>query len=766
MAPVSPSESVHRSIYTVAVRELCEFAAKQGDLDLRFTPSPSAREGIAGHRSVAACRSTTYRSEVCLAGRYGRLRVRGRADGWDPIQNRLEEIKTFKGPLERQPANHRALHWAQARVYGHLMCVERSLGTIELALVYFDVQRQQETVLCEPWEACALQQWFEALCDRFVAWADQELAHRKARDASLAALTFPHGDFRGGQRTLAEQVFRAARLGRCLMAQAPTGIGKTIGTLFPMLKAMPDDAQALEKVFFLTAKRSGQSPALQAIDTLRRGAPPMKLRVIELVAREKACEHPELQCHGASCPLARGFYDRLPAARADAVVDAAQTTLTRERQRTIALEHSVCPYYFGQELARWADVVIGDYHYYFDASGMLHGLTVANNWRVAVLVDEAHNLVDRARQMYSATLDHAELCTLADTLPAPLRPALSRVRRQWTRLSRVQASAYAVFDEPPEPFADALRDCVAAFSDHLAQSPADGAAALDAHAMRFFFDAVQFTRLIESFGAHSLFDLTEEAGSSSLCIRNVVPAPFLKPLFAVSRATVLFSATLAPPHFYADTLGLPDDTAVLDVDSPFAAEQLQVHIAHDVSTRWHDRKASIESIARLIADTCVRTPGPYFAFFSSYDYLREVADAVARIAPALPMWEQTRGMRADDQQAYLARFEPGAYGIGFAVLGGSFAEGIDLPGTRLIGAFIATLGLPQFNPVNEAMRQRLDEQFGTGHDYIYLYPGLRKVVQAAGRVIRTPEDRGSIYLIDDRYARRDVRALLPRWWKF
>ncbi|TMH27859.1 MAG: ATP-dependent DNA helicase [Betaproteobacteria bacterium] len=741
--------------YTIAVRALCEFAAKVGDLDLRFTPSPSSQEGVAGHRTVAARRSASYRAELALCGAYKHLLVRGRADGYDAERQLLEEVKTFKGDLDRMPANHRELHWAQAKVYGSMLCQQLELPELTLSLVYFDISRQTETSLTQHHTALQLQQFFETLCEQFLRWADREIAHRSQRDQALTPLRFPHAAFRTGQRQLAESVYRAARHGRCLMAQAPTGIGKTIGTIFPLLKACPD--QALDKIFFLSAKGSGRALALDAIDAIRRSAPALPLRVVELVAREKSCEHPDKACHGESCPLARGFYDRLPRAR-DAAV--ARESLTRESLREVALEHQVCPYYLGQEMVRWADVVVGDYNYYFDGSALLHALTVANQWRVAVLVDEAHNLVERARSMYSSELSQQEFRRVRASAPTALKKPLGRVHRAWNALVKDQLDAYQVHTELPNKFIAALQDATLAVSELLAEQPVG----IDSALLNFYFDALQFSRLVESFGDHSLFDVTLERGSR-LCIRNLIPAPFLKPRYAAARSTVLFSATLAPQRFYADTLGLPDDTAWLDVEPAFKAEQLSVRIVRNVSTRYRHRSGSLAPIAQLMAAHYEAQPGNYLAFFSSFDYLEQVAAVLSTEHPQVPMWSQTRRMTDSDRAQFLARFTSESRGIGFAVLGGSFAEGIDLPGERLIGAFIATLGLPQFNPINEELRRRMDAAFGAGDDYTYLFPGIRKVVQAAGREIRTPSDRGSVHLIDDRFGRADVLRLLPRWWR-
>ncbi len=742
--------------YTVAVRALCEFTAKQGDLDMRFTPSPTAQEGIAGHAVVQGRRGANYRSEVALEGIWGDLQVRGRADGYDPDQNLIEEIKTHRGKFSAIPDNHRHLHWAQVRVYGHLLCRQLGLEQVNLALVYYDIGSGQETVLRETQDAAALAALFEGLCERFSAWAASEAAHRAARDAGLAGLRFPHADFRPGQRELAENIYRANTSGRCLLAQAPTGIGKTVGSLFPVLKAMPQEK--LDKVFFLAAKTPGRRLALDAAESLGAGKV-IPLRVLELTARDKACEHPDKACQGDACPLAKGFYDRLPAARAAA---AQVSLLDREALREVGLAHDVCPYYLGSEMARWADMVVGDYNYYFDGGAMLYALALANGWRASVLVDEAHNMVSRARSMYSIELDRNNLRAARANAPEIVKKALERVGRAWTGVDKEAPAPYQVLPELPAKLLDALQNATSTVNDFLAEYPGP----LDPELQRFHFDALGFIRLAESFGEHSLCDLTR-AGvrDSTISIRNVVPAPYLAPRFAQAASVTLFSATLSPWHYFCDLLGMPADTAWADVASPFSASQLEVHIADGISTRYQHRAASLAPIADLVATQYRERPGNYLAFFSSFDYLEQVLSQLEARHPEVPAWRQERRMSEAERAAFLDRFTHDGRGVGFAVLGGSFGEGIDLPGERLIGAFVATLGLPQVNPVNEQLRERMQAMFGSGYDYTYLYPGMQKVVQAAGRVIRTETDRGVVWLIDDRFGRPDVRTLLPAWWK-
>lgn len=747
--------------YRIAVRALCEFSAKSGDLDLRFTPSPTALEGIVGHRTVASRRNPGYQSEVALEGQYGELLVKGRADGYDPAQNLLEEIKTYRGDLARMPDNHRQLHWAQAKVYGWLLCQSLQLPSIRVSLVYFDILSEQETALVEEHSAEALQEFFNRQCAVFLEWAQQEMRHREARDQATGALVFPHGEFRPGQRHLAESVYKAVSTGRCLLAQAPTGIGKTLGTIFPMLKAMAP--QQLDKLLFLTAKTPGRQLALDAARVLFASQSQLPLRVLELVARDKACEHLDKACHGESCPLAKGFYQRLPAARQAA---SQVPMLDRQALREVALAHQVCPYYLSQEMARWSDLVVADYNYYFDFSALLFGLAQANQWQVAVLVDEAHNLVERGRGMYSASLDQQTLASVRSTAPQALKSSLQRLNREWNALHKEQLAPYQAYDQLPTALLRALALCVAALGDYFNEQPQG----LDVGLQGLYFELLQFARVAELFDEQQfIFDISKRSLSarrslSRLSLRNVVPAPLLGPRLTAARSTVLFSATLNPQHYYRDLLGLPQTTVWLDVESPFAAAQLDVHIVSRISTRYVHRQASLAPIVELLAQQFAARPGNYLAFFSSFDYLQQVAELLAREHPQIPLWLQSRGMDEASRLGFLQQFRAEGQGIGFAVLGGAFGEGIDLPGSKLIGAFVATLGLPQLNPLNEQIKQRMARLFGSGYDYTYLYPGLQKVVQAAGRVIRSQADRGVLMLIDDRFAEPRVRQLLPSWW--
>ncbi|RZJ10247.1 MAG: ATP-dependent DNA helicase [Rubrivivax sp.] len=763
-------------IYTVSVRSLCEFTAKRGNLDRRFTPSATSLEGQAGQMAVLARRSPGYETELPLQAVHGNLRVRGRADGYEADVNRLEEIKTIRGAVDLIPDNRRALHWAQLETYGALIAADRGLAELELALVYVDADTQNETVFREKATAGELQAAFETRCCQFEAWAAQEAAHRAARDAGLSTLPFPLGELRPGQRLLAEAVYRVAANGRCLLAQAPTGIGKTLGTLYPLLRAMP--GQQLDKIGYMTCKGTGRITALEALHSLRDNTPAKALRVLTLVSKEQACEHPTKACHGDACPLANGFYDNLPAARAEAVQAG---WLDHPAQRRIALKHGVCPYYLGQELLRWADVVVGDVHHAFDPHGQLYGLANAQGWKLALLVDEAHNLVDRARDMYSVSLSLAQVREAVAAAPASLRAPLRRLANELATLGRNQPADYQPLTEVPDALAEALQRANVALGEHVQNHPLEVGATLE-----FYFQVLGLQRLLDRLDTHSLCDLQRSAATGlassepanlsllgdeddgttdvMLSVRNIVPGHFLKERFEGCHSVTLFSATLGPPDYPRHLLGLPDDTAWIDVPAPFPPEHLTVQVAN-LSTRWEHRDQSLNALVDVLARQYEQHPGNYLAFFSSFDYLDKAAARLALRHPEVPQWSQSRSMGDAARRAFLDRFVEGGRGIGFAVLGGAFAEGVDLPGTRLIGAFIATLGLPPVSPLQDQIRERLDALFGSDHGYADLVPGMQKVVQAAGRVLRSVDDKGWVWLMDQRYRRPEVRALLPAWWQ-
>lgn len=743
----------------VGIRTLIAFAARQGDLSQGFTPGPTAVEGSERHRAVQASRESGYAAEQRITGACGGLVLSGRIDGVGPGGNYLEEIKTHRGRPPSAESSKHQLQRSQLRAYGALYCKSHALGQIRLRLTYVDVTSGRETLIEELAPADALWAELEALCARYRGWAEAQQRHREARDAFLSALRFPLPRFRRGQRELAETVYITGKRGLTLLAQAPTGIGKTLGTLFPALRVLPE--AGLDRLYYLTTRNTHKSLAVEALSLL--AGEQAALRVLQLASKEAMCEHPDSACEGASCPLARGFYDRLAAARSRC---AEQVMLDLPRLRQIAADHCLCPYYLGQEMARWADIVIADVSLYFDQQALLYALAREHDWRVSLLVDEAHNLIERARGMYSVSLSQAHCLALQKDCPSALRTPLDRLVRAWRCLLKAHLDGggqVRYLHALPGELDGALRKLVPAIVDHLSENA--GSAALQT----LLFDAIAFLRLGEQFGEHSLCSLSGEAGRGRavLSIHNLLPADFLQPRFEAAASCCLFSATLQPFHYYVDQFGLTMHPQLLlrEFDSPFDPGQVALRLVTHISTRLGDRASSAPQIAARVVDQYRRRPGNYIVYTSSFAYQQQVVDAFIRLAADIPLMQQTPRMSEKERESFVAVLADSRETVAFAVLGGIFSEGIDLPGERLVGVFVVTLSLPPFDGFHRELERVNQRRFGQGYEYTYLYPGLRRVVQAAGRLIRTPADTGVIELIDARFSRDAVRRWLPRWWR-
>lgn len=761
----------------VAIRTLCDFAARSGDLDHRYTPAPTADEGIEGHKRVTQRRGQIYKAEYAVSGECQGLDLRGRADGFDSAELLVEEIKTHRGDLSRLNPGKRALHMSQLETYGALICKTLGLSALKLRLTYYDIDNDTETRIDRSEFADTLWRKLEQRCVSYAAWAAQEEAHRARRNNALLELNFPFAGFRSGQRQLAEAVYKTVRNSRRALIEAPTGSGKTLGNLFPALMAMAADNS--DRIYFLTSRNTGREAALSALNLIfAKQQKATELRVLVHCSKEDACEHPDRACNGDSCPLASGFYDRLPEAREEAVIFATAESpeygniLTPQQVREVALKHQLCPYYLSQELTRWCDLVIADINYYFDQHALLHALQQQENWRVTLLIDEAHNLIDRARNMYSGQLSRALLKQVRKTCPPALKSSLENLNRAWQKLlkpyrERLLEKEVMLLEEVPSELNHALQHTISKISDYLADQGGDR------DLQDLLFECIAFLNLVEAFDSHSICRLSitgtknnqrSAMTKAQLGIQNLIPAPFLRPRFENSEAAVLFSATLKPFHFYRDLLGLPVDCLELQVNSPFEASQLEVRIAAGISTKLEDRARSVAPVVERIYRQFRLKPANYLVYVSSFAYLKALDEGFGNFAPDLPMITQEPRMDTRTRQSFVDQFQESGRKIGLAVLGGAFAEGIDLPGTRLEGVFILTLGLPPHDEIHEVLRQRLDTLFGNGYNYAYLYPGMRKVVQAAGRVIRTPEDTGLIELIDQRFNTARTKALLPTWW--
>lgn len=762
MSAGAMNSSATNTRHAVSVKSLVAFAARSGGLDRRFTPAPSGIQGIEGHSRVAKNRPANYQRERAFAAQVGDLLLRGRADGYCENNHCVEEIKTFYGDFNQLPDNQRQLHWAQVKCYGWMLCREEKIDQVNLALVYFQLKEEREYRLEESWTRAELERDCLALVEKYQAWQNKIDQRRARLNPWLGNLQFPHAGFHASQREMAEAVYKSAVTGRVLLAEAPTGTGKTLAGLFPALKAM--GRGSIDKVFYLTAKTTVKQLALEAIHLIASDAE-APLRALELTAQEKACLEPEKRCASDSCPYAENFYEKLERARAAAynipVLD--QAALAK-----LAQDFQICPFYLSMEMCRWVDVIVADVNYYFDGSPLLLELTKEMDWQPYLLIDECHNLIERGRMMYSAAINRGLLLSAKKDAPASIKKVLERLNKHWLALLKNLAETPDVLTtlpELPQNFLVALSDFTNHYQEFLQHNPEHPVQ--QSIAQEFFFSALALQARQEEINDDFCIDMQGiNTKAEELTVRNLVPAKLLAKRLAHAKSACFFSATLHPMHFYHSMLGLPDDSVHLRVTSPFDPAQLTIKIAHGLSTRYRDRISSVAVIPGLVAAQLKQTPGNAIIFFSSYAYLQQVEQGLRNQFADTPtnLLVQAKYMSEDERSQFIDQFTTHTNLLGLAVLGGAFSEGIDLPGDALKGVFIATLGLPQINNVNEYLRRFLQEKFQQGYNFTYLYPGIQKVVQAAGRVIRRKEDIGYLYLLDDRFGQAEVRKLMPDWW--
>ena len=800
------------------IRELVEFLLRTGSIDSRFTGFDRANEGARIHRKLQKAAGEGYAAEVFLSAQRTvediTFTLEGRADGifTDPEGTVvIDEIKTTALPTPSITENWNPCHWAQGIVYGAIYAGQNRLERLDVRLTYYQIDTDEIVRYIRHFTAPELEAFLLDLLLQYLPWARRQLDWTDARCRSLNALAFPYPSYRPGQRALAGEVWRACTAGResskngtRLFCQAPTGIGKTMSALFPALKAI--GAGKGEKIFYLTARSTTRAAAEDALARLHRSAPGLALRSVTLSAKEKVCLCPDAEGHPAClpefCPYARGYYERVRTALA-ALLDGAGS-FDRDTLAAAARQYTVCPFELGLDLSEWCDVIIGDYNYLFDPTVHLRRFFDGPG-DYLFLIDEAHNLPDRARAMYSARFVKSSLTQARRALgrgKSSLKTALTRADKAFLDYRRaVETAAPARHTAPapeespsqtslleteadtpafplPQPlFAqegtvflkelprELLRPLLslsAPLQDWLEANPE---AETHARMLELYFAVQDITRAAERYDEHFVTRLSARGSELEWELLCLDPAPFVDASLSAGRAAALFSATLTPPGYYRRVLGCPDARAVA-LESPFPPEHLGLYCLSTLSTRYRDREASAAVISEALAALARAKVGNYLAFFPSYAYLQQVhADFTARF-PDIRTLVQERELDDAARAAFLEQFAPHPETtlLGFGVMGGIFGEGVDLTGDRLIGCAIVGVGLPQVNPRQEILRRYYDETCGTGFDYAYRFPGMNKVLQAAGRVIRTPEDRGVVLLLDDRFARPEYARLFPRHW--
>ena len=798
--------TVSKPVYTVQVRQLVEFALRRGGLGDGgdFVGPERALAGIRGHQRLQRSRPAGYQKEVSLSHDVETdelvLRIQGRIDGLmaTPAEVLLEEIKTVQGPWD-----HAAdpLHWAQAKCYGFIYARDHDLQRITIQLTYWDLETSEATEFRELFTSAGLSVFFAEATAIYLEWIQDWHHWRQQRDRSIRSLEFPFSRYRPGQRELAVAAYRTLARGGRLFIEAPTGIGKTISVLFPALKAMAEGK--LERIFYLTARTVGRTVAEKAVADLR--ATGLRLRSLTLTAREKVCFQAGQPCEPNSCPFAQAYYDRCRPAMQAAL---AQEAITRPVLEAVSRAHEVCPFELSLDLSMWVDAVVCDYNYVFDPKVYLRRHFDNAPGAYGFLVDEAHNLVDRGRDMFSAELHSGELRevrrAIKDTLPRCAK-ALNRLNLALRKLCAVDAlpaeppdatdpardldlfaaktavpevagtSAQGVNQVParnpglltlrelPESLPPLIDEALKEAETWLARNqPAEFRPAL----LDLYFQLHSFRRTAELYDERYV-TLIEPGPSVRVRLFCLDPSFLLRRALERGRAAVFFSATLTPIEYYHALLGGTEEDQRLRLSSPFAPEHLAVLVQDRIRTQFKDRAGTLGTVVETI-DALVRgRRGNYLVYLPSYQYLTAVREQFIARHPGVSTLTQRLGMTETEREAFLEAFaaDHAETLVGFAVLGGIFGEGIDLVGERLIGAVIVGVGLPQLCGERDLIRDYFQEKTGAGFDFAYTFPGMNRVLQATGRVIRSETDRGVVLLIDTRFAESRYRRLFPAHWQ-
>ena len=759
---------MEEKIIRISVRNLVEFILREGDIDNRKAGLPDKEAMQLGgriHRKIQRQMGSDYHAEVPLKITVPcegfAIQIEGRADGIqktadgvvvDEIKGVLRELEYIEKPV--------GVHLAQAKCYGYIYGKQQELDSITVQMTYCQMETEEVKRFQETFSIEELERWFFDIVMQYEKWARFQIEWRQTRDATIKEAEFPY-PYREGQRELVTSVYRTILRKKKLFIQAPTGVGKTMATIFPAVKAVGEGLG--DKIFYLTAKTITRTVAEQAFQVLKKNG--LQCKVATLTAKEKICFCEKAECNPDACPYAKGHFDRVN----DAVYEMITTMeeMSRENIETQAKKHNVCPFEMGLDVSLWVDAIICDYNYVFDPNAHLKRFfSEGKKGEYLFLIDEAHNLVERGREMYSAVLYKEEFLRMKKAVryeSVKLTRQLEGCNQMLLEMKR-ECQTYKEYNSISH-FALKLLNVMNGLQKLLEEKEQ-----VDEEVLEFYFHVRNFLNIYEEVDEnYVIYTELEEDGDFKLKLFCVNPAVKLQNFLSQGNSTVFFSATLLPIRYYKRLLSVETDDYAVYAHSPFKEANRLLVLGQDVSTKYTRRGYQMyERFAIYIKNVMQAKPGNYLVFFPSYRFMEEVRETFERYrTEEMCCMIQEQNMNEQDREAFLQEFEAEREGslAGFCVMGGIFSEGIDLTKERLIGAMIVGTGLPQVCNEREILKQYFDRHGENGFDYAYLYPGMNKVLQAAGRVIRTEEDKGVIVLLDDRFAGRRYLEIFPREWR-
>ncbi len=765
-----------RYIHKVSVRELVEMVFRSGDITSVSLSHRRMVDGTKAHQRFqkAEAEKGPYESEVSVSYTFEKDEVMyhlgGRIDGViltkenEETHILIDEIKSTTRALS-EIEQGQLVHWAQAKVYAYLYALQYPCDRIACRLTYIELDSMQHKQFEQEIQFGELADFFAEVLTHYSAYAKMVDTYERRMRQSIKAFEFPFDTVRSGQDKLMKGVYRTIMEANILFSRAPTGTGKTIATLFPGIKALGQDCT--DKLFYLTAKTIGKKVAVETLEKMKEKG--LVLKYVVITAKEKICIHEEVNCNPEHCPYAKGHYDRVNEGIKALYHDA--DGYSKEVIEAYAKQYQLCPYELSLDLATLSQVIICDYNYAFDPSAMLKRFFAEGTGRYSLLIDEAHNLVDRSRSMYSAEIKKSQVMDMkrkVKELDQRLHLYFTKVNQVFIDMRKEMKALdqkQRVEVEAPLSIETHLRGIIyrieKIFKLHKQWEHMD-------ELLEFYFLAYDFIKKYEMYGPNYRTYYLREGQELVMKLFCVDPRTNLREILLTMKGVVYFSATLLPMPYYRYLLGGDEQSFGLDLLSPFKQENLKLMVDGRLSTKYADRDQSMGSLIQKIGAFVQQRHGNYLVYFPSYTYMNKAYEVFEHIyGHQVECAIQEKNLREADKEAFIDRFstsnEEKSY-VAFAVLGGMFGEGIDLIGEKLLGAVIVGVGLPMICFEQDIIKDYFNQTMGSGFDYAYTYPGMNKVLQAAGRVIRTENDQGSVLLIDKRFRTKRYQELYPVEW--
>lgn len=749
----------------LSVRTLVEYVYSSGSIDNKFRTVTTMTEGTKAHKAIQSTYELTDQKEVLLKTEieFDKLSfvIEGRCDGllFREDEIIIDEIKSTSRELSLIDENSVPVHWAQAKVYAYIYAKDHNLTEMSVQLTYIHIVSDEQKKFQKRFTYQELEQFVFELVQHYSPYATLMYQHRLRRDQSISELPFPFEKYRQGQRKFAGAIYQTISEEANIFANAPTGIGKTISSIYPTVKALGEGK--IERMFYLTAKTITRQNAEEAFNHLKNNG--LVFSAVTITAKDKVCFKEETICQKEYCEFANGYYDRINGAVLD--IFSNETFINRATIEEYARKHRLCPFEFSLDLAFVADAVICDFNYIFDPKVSLKRFFDEHKKKSVLLIDEAHNLVDRAREMFSAELIKSNFLTLKKVYKgSSLYYSVSKLNKYFIEIKKkCQEKGYLILKELQAFLVELLEEFIRTAEIELLQPTKleNQQLLLDT-----YFAATGFVRIAKLYDERYVTYVEIENHEIRLKMFCLDPSHLLQQVRKKFRSTIYFSATLLPIGYYLDMLGNSKEDYTLSIPSPFSSKQTEVFI-QPISTRFRAREHTKTQILDMLSNLVHERRGNFLIFFPSYQYMKSVHEAFTATYPETRTIIQTNKMDEEEREQFLNEFKENSSEafIGFAVLGGIFSEGVDLKGERLKGVVIVGVGLPQLCLERDIIKDYFQSMGKNGYDYAYMYPGMNKVLQAGGRLIRSETDTGIIVLVDDRFLTPKYQRLLPDEWR-